>query len=51
MIYAYLGPTYDNQSLKPFDFGTIDATYAQFHQGLPNVWKFDPIYFGKADFR
>jgi hypothetical protein len=47
---AYGGPAYNNENLPPFSFSNIDRSYNNFHQGLPDVWKFSPINFGKDDF-
>jgi hypothetical protein len=50
-FWAYSGPTYDNQHLKPFTFKNINQQYDNFHAGLPEVWQFPEINFGKDDFK
>ena len=50
MINSKCGPTNSvkNKNLVPFDFSknNNDSKYAQ---GIPKLWNFQPIYFGKED--
>jgi len=49
-IYAYGGPTYNNDNIKPFSFENADKDHLKHINGIPKLWNFKPFVFGEDNF-
>lgn len=49
-IYAYGGPTYNNDNILPFDFKNVNDKNKKYLMGIPTLWNFKPFKFGEKNF-
>lgn len=49
-IYAYGGPSYNDDNLKPFSFDKADKDHLSHIYGIPREWNFKPFVFGEDSF-
>jgi hypothetical protein len=50
-IFAYLGPTFNNDNIKPFTLSNgVIKDHRNFMNGVPVTYDFQPIYFDMNDF-
>jgi len=50
-IFAYLGPTYNEDTIKPFSLKNgVSHDHRNYMNGVPVTYDFKPIYFDKTDF-